>query len=164
MRLANVNDRERGNLISDDQDRWRLRVRRAFQVPDPVTDANARRSIAYELTHEAHIFAETTLVAAAEALIDAFVVVATMGEMDDELFDEALRPALSIIPAPDWLSSLPAQRVIARAVTDGMKLTSTPINSDDIFKMATRLVRTVTQHVHDWPVENASGDYGPWPD
>jgi hypothetical protein len=132
--------------------RWWIRLRRAFEIPDLVTDANAREVIAHRLAAK-HPMNTPQLgedVEIAKELVDLFLVVCSRGSAD---------VALVAKDETAWVRNEPdPRRAVSGDVLAAHRIESTR-SIDAINGMVDRLFGVIEKSVEHRPFGDATGRY-----
>jgi hypothetical protein len=132
--------------------RWWFRLRRAFGIPDLVTDANAREVIAHRLAakHPMNTLQLGEDVEIAKELVDSFLDVCSRGSAD---------VALVAKDETTWVKNEPDPRLaVSRDVFGAHKIQSQP-SIDAVMGMVDHLFGVVEKSVEHRPFEDATGRY-----
>jgi hypothetical protein len=133
------------------KDRWRLRLRRAFNIPDIVSDEAANRVIANKAAQQVDVVLDRQTYPAAVAAVKLVIDCGADAQLDEMFFDQPEGEALRDADDPkDILSRIEAameQQVGRDAVFPGW------------WRLIENLLDRVQAHVKEHPYEDALGRY-----
>jgi len=135
--------------------RWWLRLQRAFQVPDLITDANARTVIVGAIVDRSDIPTLGVLRPFADAILSVVLDLAETGGLDHFFVDSELSHHLSTMPVGD------AYRGILTVARDqpGFPQFSSSDAWTGLTEMVEWMLGRVRVSVQDQPFEAALGSY-----
>jgi len=149
-------DNHSPSIDPSQQGRWWTRLRRAFSIPDLVSDDAARVVIAHRvaLQSTADHFDRMTV---AKGLVWALLTLGEREELNDLFFDESDRRPLENINRP----SSPEERIMRAAIDERGIHAPEPGTSAEWQNMVLYLCATLLDHVRDWPYEAPAAHYLP---
>jgi len=132
--------------------RWWVRLRRAFGIPDLMTDANSREVIAHRLAakHPMTTLQSGDGVGIARELVDSFLALCSRGSAD---------VALVAKDETEWVKNEPNPRDAVADVVYGTHGIRTKSAIDAVEGMVDRLFSAVEKSVEHRPFEDATGRY-----
>ncbi len=132
--------------VQDVDSRWWQRIRRAFGVPDPVSDGHARAIIIGALA----VGDPEVRLSIGEAVLDAVLELAALNQLDERFVDDRQRELLFAATADVDVPRSSCQAVAQHAW-------STLRDAQGPF--AGELIDKVAEHVRARPFEDAHGHY-----